>query len=65
MLTGSNRKRFFKISDFVPFFGHKTYNSGHVGWSRDVILGGVVQLTEFVILVKVILFFGVMAKSPL
>ena len=58
-------KRFFLISDFLPFFGHKTYNSGHVGRSRDVILGGVVQYTQMIILDKVILIFGVMTKSPL
>ena len=58
-------KRFFEISDFLTNFGHKTLNSGHVMWSRDVILGGVVQFTMLVLLNKEFLFFGAMTKSPL
>ena len=58
-------KRFFLISDFLPFLGHKTYNSGHVEWSRDGILGGVVQYTELIILDKIFFIFGAMTKSPL
>ena len=56
--------RFFEISDFLPIFGHKILNSGHVMWSRDVILGGVVQFTMLVILNKKFLIFGVITKSP-
>ena len=58
-------KRFFEISDFLSNFGHKTLNSGHVMWSRDVILGGVVQFTMLVLLNKKFLIFGVITKSPL
>ena len=57
--------RFFEISDFLSNFGHKTLNSGHVTWSRDVILGVVVQFTMLVLLNKEFLIFGVITKSPL
>ena len=55
---------FFEISDFLSNFGHKTLNSGHVMWSRDVTLGGVVQFTMLVVLNKKILIFGAITKSP-
>ena len=41
--------RFFEMRDFLSNFGHKTLNSGHVMWSRDVTLGGVVQFTMLVL----------------
>ena len=53
-----------EVSVFLPNFDHKTRNGGRVIRSRDVILDMIVQFTELVILEKVFLIFGVMAKSP-
>jgi hypothetical protein len=51
-MRGIAQNFYFKTSDFLSNFGHKTLNSGHVMWSRDVILGGVVQFTMLVLLNK-------------